>query len=140
VSRQLIRELGGDLRLAAPNGSGAAFVISLPIIADEARSVLDEVQDGTQVVELRGGLAVRLVHRPPAADVVALVQHDRDVSGKGGGPGRDDGQVEPRLPRPIVPHSITSNGGHRAIVADRIVPDRAVEDDGHLDVIPKEHA
>lgn len=140
VSRQLIRELGGDLRLAAPNGSGAAFVISLPIIADDARSVLDEVQDGTQVVELRGGLAVRLVHRPAAASVVALVQHDRDVSGNGGAPGRDDGQVEPRLPRTVVAHAVARRRPRRTPVPNRIVPDRVVEDDGHLDVIPKEHA
>jgi len=140
VSRQLIRELGGDLRLAAPNGSGAAFVVSLPVAADDAGPVPDETQDGTQVVELRGGLAVRLVHHPSAPGVVAIVQHDRDVSGNGGGLGRDDGQVEPRLPRTVVAHDVTPRRPRRAPVPSRIVPDRVVEEDGHLDVIPKEYA
>jgi signal transduction histidine kinase len=140
VSRQLLRELGGDLRLATPNDRGAAFVLSLPVADDDAGPVLNEAQDGAQVIELHGGLAVRLVHRPATAGVMSIVQDDRDVSGDGGGLERDDGQVEPRLPDTVAAHDVASRRPRDAPVPSRIVADRVVEDDGHLDVVPKEHA
>jgi anti-sigma regulatory factor (Ser/Thr protein kinase) len=103
LSRELLRQQGGDLTVDSASDGGATFVVYLPIVRvgveipdDGTALVFDEAQDGGEIVQASGRSAVDTQHRAPSPAVRSVVEHDRDVGGDAWRSRGDDGDVEGR--------------------------------------------